>query len=156
DQIVGKTDTELFPPDAARTYQANDRKLLQGSRPLRCEERVASAEGDRIYLAIKSLVGPGGMSPAIYGIALGLTEQKQLEEQLRTRKEFLESRGQVDTEAFESRLGEALRQAEQRWLDRLRGIEAIFWEAEPQAEQFSLVAGRGHELLGYPAERWRA
>ena len=35
EEILGKTDFDFFPPDLARKYQADDRRVMETGKPLR-------------------------------------------------------------------------------------------------------------------------
>jgi PAS domain S-box-containing protein len=45
DQIRGKTDFDIFPPDVAEAVRANDRQVIESDVPIEFEEAVPSGEG---------------------------------------------------------------------------------------------------------------
>ncbi|MGF1481974.1 MAG: PAS domain S-box protein [Cyanophyceae cyanobacterium] len=85
EQIVGKSDDELFPPEIADTFRANDAVVLQTKSALKTEEVVLQADGQlHTYLSLKfPLFNKDGEVSAIGGVATDITERKQLEEELR-------------------------------------------------------------------------
>src|SRR5271170_3050592 len=50
DQIRGKTDFDIFPPDVAEKLRANDRHVIEASASIQFEETVPMAEGERQYV----------------------------------------------------------------------------------------------------------
>jgi PAS domain S-box-containing protein len=84
DEVVGKTDLDLFPEAMAQAFRANDLKVLADLAPHEFEE-VAPHNGEcRIYLSGKfPLLESPGVASAVCGISTDITERKQAEEQLR-------------------------------------------------------------------------
>src|SRR5205807_6259402 len=84
EQILGKTDDEIFPPEQAAAFRANDLKVLQAGVALEFEE--VARHQDELYTSIVSkfpLRNTEGEVYAICGIATDITERKSLEAQLR-------------------------------------------------------------------------
>ncbi|TLY23306.1 MAG: response regulator [Nitrospirae bacterium] len=84
EQILGKTDAEIFPPEQAAAFRANDLKVLQAGVALEFEE--VARHQDELYTSIVSkfpLRNTEGEVYAICGIATDITERKSLEAQLR-------------------------------------------------------------------------
>jgi PAS domain S-box-containing protein len=52
------------------------------------------------------------------------------------------------------RLKAATRAVEQRFHDRVQGLDAIVWAANPQTLQFTFVSQRAESLLGYSIGQW--
>lgn len=83
DQIIGKTNHELFPTAEADTFRANDHKVLSSLMPLQSEETVERSDGLHTYVSVKFPVFDGEGRPfGICGISTDITERKHLEEQL--------------------------------------------------------------------------
>ena len=83
DQIIGKTNHELFPTRAADTFRANDLTVLNSLAPLQSEETVEQSDGPHTYVSVKFPVFDGEGRPfGICGISTDITERKHLEEQL--------------------------------------------------------------------------
>ena len=92
--FVGKTDEEIFPPQAAAQFRENDRKVL--STGAACETIEALELGDGLHHWMVSkfpIPGPDGSSTRVGGIAIDVTESVQSREALveadRRKDEFL-------------------------------------------------------------------
>jgi two-component system, chemotaxis family, CheB/CheR fusion protein len=85
EQILGKTDRDFFPPAVASQLIDNDRAVLAQEIPLEFEENLILRDGEVVpYLAIKApLRGENDEIYALCCIATNITEQKQIEEELR-------------------------------------------------------------------------
>jgi PAS domain S-box-containing protein len=80
EQILGRGDGELFPPEQAEMIMANDRQALRGTRTMSYEETVSTTDGRRTYLAIKGpLLDAQGLQRGLFGISRDITERKQAE-----------------------------------------------------------------------------
>ncbi len=66
--------------------------------------------------------------PAVLGTALDITEQRQAEQALKQREEFLQS--------------------------LIRSIDGIVWEADSTTFRFTYVSPRAESILGYPLQQW--
>ena len=55
-----------------------------------------------------------------------------------------------------ARLSRETQEAHRRFHDLVQGLQEIVWEIDPQTTQFTFVSRHAEEMLGYPAERWRA
>ncbi|MBI3651911.1 MAG: PAS domain S-box protein [Acidobacteria bacterium] len=89
-EILGKTNHELFAQEIADQYHANDRIVLLSGKPLAVEETVVMPQGLRTGYSVKfPLVNESGEIYAICGISSDITERKQQEEALRQQAQII-------------------------------------------------------------------
>lgn len=78
EHVIGKTDAELFPPEQAAAYSANDHTVLAGGTPLEFEETAQYTDGLSYNRVSKFPVrDAGGQVIGIGGIATDITEHKR-------------------------------------------------------------------------------
>jgi PAS domain S-box-containing protein len=84
ENICGKTDYDLFPPEVAAHYRSNDRMVLESNFPVEVIE-TAPHEGEiHSWLVYKFPIPDSeGRMALVGGIGIDITERRQLEEQLR-------------------------------------------------------------------------
>ncbi|WP_139558730.1 PAS domain S-box protein [Methylotetracoccus oryzae] len=82
----GKTDQDLWPPEIASSFMANDRAVLAAGRPMEVDEETLDEDGKRrIWRNCKfSFEDSAGMR-YVGGIGTDVTERRQLEETLALR-----------------------------------------------------------------------
>ena len=72
-QIIGKTDFDIFPEGDARRFRENDKKVLQTGEPIEVKEVATQADGPHTYVSVKfplkhldgSVYAEGGISTDI-------------------------------------------------------------------------------------------
>jgi len=93
EQIMGKTDGELFPGANAEQYITNDTEVLATQTSLVREEQIQLDDGLHTRLVVKfPLFDAKGVPYALCGIATDITERKQAEQALQQLNEQLEER----------------------------------------------------------------
>ena len=93
DEIIGKTDFDIFPPDQAKKYRAVDQRVIETRQPVMLEEEVNGLDGVRWLNTVKSAVlDNNGKSQGVVITARDMTERKRMEEEL-LRAQKLESVG---------------------------------------------------------------
>lgn len=101
EQALGHDDSELFPPPQVAMIRVNDRRVLAEQRINTYEEALATADGERVYLATKGpLRDADGQVIGLFGISRDISERTNAEMELRRNIEQLErfNRVAVDRE----------------------------------------------------------
>jgi len=84
DQICGKKDTDMFPPDQAAVFHQSDLEVLRARVPLEFEEVTIHDDGPHTSIVQKfPLFDESGQIYAICGFVIDITERKRMEEELR-------------------------------------------------------------------------
>ena len=89
-EIAGKTDRDLFPPEMASAYEADDQQVLStGQALLNREEPTVDHEGVRHWVSTTKtpLVGPDGTVGGLVTISRDITDLKEAAEQLKQSAE---------------------------------------------------------------------
>ena len=88
EQIRGKKDDEIFPPELAAAFRANDLQVLDAGVPMEFEEATLQDDGAHTCLVQKfPLVNAEGKVYATGGIGTDITERKRAEQALRASEE---------------------------------------------------------------------
>ncbi|HEY6973842.1 MAG TPA: PAS domain S-box protein, partial [Nitrospiraceae bacterium] len=89
EEIVGKTDLELFPPETAKQLMENDQRVLLGGSQHHFEAVIPFQGEARTFSSIKTPHrDPQGNVIGLVGVSRDITDQKLLEEQ-RSKSERL-------------------------------------------------------------------
>jgi two-component system, cell cycle sensor histidine kinase and response regulator CckA len=84
DEFPGKTDEELWPPEYAARFVANDREVLRTKKLVQTVEAVPHKHGIHHWLIHKfPILDENDDVQYIGGVGIDITERKQLEDQLR-------------------------------------------------------------------------
>jgi PAS domain S-box-containing protein len=93
DEIVGKTDFDIFPQELASSYYADEQAMIQSGQPLlNREERTIDPEGKTRWLLTTKvpLRNDQGNVTGVVGINRDITERKRMEDELRQYSTKLE------------------------------------------------------------------
>ncbi len=130
EEIVGKTDYDIFPKEMADAFQANDRKVLKAQAPLEMEEVALRDDGPHTYISIKfPLFDSNGIAYGVCGISTDITERKRAEKML-------------------------LESSEEKYRILANSTKAISWICDVSTWQFTFVGAYAETLLGYRIEEW--
>ena len=85
EEIVGKTDEQLFPPDLAACCRRSDQEVMSTGNAAHCEEQYTDKKGKSIFFdTIKVPIrDERGVLIGLVGVSRDGTERKQAEEELR-------------------------------------------------------------------------
>ncbi len=90
EEVLGKDDTEFFPPEIARQIREKDKRVIASGETQVYEDVLPVGEQERTYLSTKYIYrNPQGKLVGLIGVARDITEHKQLLEELRREKEDL-------------------------------------------------------------------
>jgi PAS domain S-box-containing protein len=149
DEIVGKTDYDIFPRELAASYYADEQALIQSGQPLlNREERTIDPDGKTRWLLTTKvpLRDDHGKVIGLAGINRDITERKRMEEKLRQYSSNLE---QIVAE----RTGK-LAESEKRFRELADLLPQPVFEVGTEGT-FTFVNRAGFALTGYTEEDMR-
>ncbi len=93
EELVGKTDFDIWPIDLAMAYRRDDQEVMESGRRKVLEERMIDSEGHEHWLeTVKTpITDQDGRVMGTVGIARDITGRKLAEQSLRENAFFLES-----------------------------------------------------------------
>lgn len=85
EELVGKTDDEIFSPEAAADNRKNDARVIESGEPQRLGEAEVMQNGQRLTVETRMVPvrDEQGAAVGIIGIHYNVTERKRAEEQVR-------------------------------------------------------------------------
>ncbi|HYS13723.1 MAG TPA: PAS domain-containing protein, partial [Burkholderiaceae bacterium] len=90
ENIIGKSDYDLFPKEQADNFRAVDNRAVAAGAPLQAEETVFFGEGAITFLSLKcALLDVTGKPYALCGISTDITDRKRSEEALVAERTLL-------------------------------------------------------------------
>ncbi len=141
-EIMGRTDTDLFPPEVARTMQESDRRVLVENELLQTEEAIPLADGVHSYLVVKfPLYDELNEIYCICTIATDITALRRTKDQLRRLSGSIMTKQEQERSALARELHDELGQAltalrmDSVWLRRR--MEAADAKAAERADSMS-------------------
>jgi PAS domain S-box-containing protein len=91
EEVVGKLDEELLPPDVARMLHGHDLQVLAARAPQELEEIIPASDGAHTYLSLKfPLLDAQGVPYGMCCVATDITERKRAEEALQRARDAAE------------------------------------------------------------------
>jgi PAS domain S-box-containing protein len=84
-KLYGKTDDEVFPPDTAARFRANDRLALASPAGIQTVETLAHPDGEVRHSLVSKfpIPGPDGRTAMVGGVAIDVTDRLRAEAGLR-------------------------------------------------------------------------
>jgi PAS domain S-box-containing protein len=90
-QLLGKTDSDIFPPDLVDKYRRDDRHVMETGEVFEDIEEFVVAEGRGYVQVLKTAVrDAAGKVTGVQAIAWDVTARKRAEEELRKSRERFE------------------------------------------------------------------
>ncbi len=97
EEVIGKRNDELFPPDIARKLTEEDEVVLREGTPARNELTIPMGGEERSWDTFKfPISAPGGKPRLVCGLAEDITERKETERRLELRLRRLNSLRTID------------------------------------------------------------
>lgn len=92
DEIIGRTDMDIFPEESAQEFINNDLMIAETRDPIQFEESVMQGDTLHTYISNKfPLIDNGGNVIAICSIATDITERKKAELKLSLAKNIIDN-----------------------------------------------------------------
>ena len=131
ENVIGKDDNTLFPPEIAHKFKEEDNKLFTIGKTLHTEEEVPTIDGSIIFQCTKDICqDEQGNVIGLVGIARDITPRKRAEEALK------KSEAQLRTKAQQLELT----------LQKLQNTQAQLIQSEKMSSLGQMVAGIAHEI----------
>lgn len=166
EQMVGKTDADLFPAEIAAKYRADDERVMDSGCTVEFEETYRTGAGDeRVIRTVKApLRDEHGQVVGILGIFSDITERKRAEQALQQAHVELEQRVAARTAELSAanqhlerevearaRIETALRASEARYELAVRSAEVGIWDWDLRTGKV-YYSPRWKEIFGYEAD----
>jgi PAS domain S-box-containing protein len=143
--LLGKTDFDLYPADVAERLQKSDAAVLETRRPLHSVEDVPTPDGVvHHWLVFKFPIEETPGEWFVGGVAVDITEQKQTEEALRRARDELElhvSERTATLVAINTQLHQEIAQREQ--------VEAALRQEQELLQHLLSLSDNDRKLVAY-------
>jgi len=91
-EVLGKTDFDLFPKEIAEKFIKNDQQIMQSGETFEGEEFAPHDDGLHTYISIKvPLKDSKGLIYGMCGVSTDISERKKMEDKIKKSNEELES-----------------------------------------------------------------
>ncbi|MFA6119925.1 MAG: EAL domain-containing protein [Sideroxydans sp.] len=91
-ELLGKSITDIFPPEQAAHIQDNDRRVLQDDQTITVQETAATQSGETFFSTTKGPIHDvDGKTIGLFGVARDITEHERIGATLRQQEETYRS-----------------------------------------------------------------
>ena len=92
EEVIGRTDPDLFPEMMALAYMEDDRRVMRGNRLVDQEEKVVNGDGESRWVRVIKVPVKNqfGLVTGILGVFWDITREKRAEEEMRLAREKAE------------------------------------------------------------------
>lgn len=147
EEVIGRTDFDIFPEELARRYRENDMRVLQLQKPLELEEVAQLRDGLHTYISVKvPILDAQGRSLAVCGISTDITERKHVEAEMLRAKEAAEQANQTKSQ-FLANISHEIRTPIMALLAAAEMMRGGGLSREQVAEHSEVVLRSGRHLL---------
>jgi PAS domain S-box-containing protein len=124
DELYGKTDEEVFPPETAAEFQQNDRKALANGTGVQVIEILEQKDGIVHHSLVSKfpILGADGNPALVGGMAIDITDRLRAEE--------------------------VLAESEERFRQLAENINEVFWMADPQTTEILYISPAYERVWG--------
>jgi PAS domain S-box-containing protein len=124
DGLYGKTDEQVFAPEKAAQFKANDRKALASETGVQIIETLEHEDGIVHHSVVSKfpILGVEGSPAFVGGIAIDITDRLRAEE--------------------------VLAESEQRFRQLAENIKEVFWMSNPQATEILYISPAYEQVWG--------
>ncbi|MCD6050569.1 MAG: sensor hybrid histidine kinase, partial [Verrucomicrobia bacterium] len=93
EDVLGKTDFDFFPPELARKYQEDDRRIMEKGGTFETVEDYLTPDHQKAYMQVVKtpLYDAQGKVSGVQGIFWDVTEKRRIEEDLAFERDLLRS-----------------------------------------------------------------
>jgi signal transduction histidine kinase len=147
-EVIGKTDFQLFNQAAAQVYRTNDLEVMQQNKELSIEEHGILNTGEQVTLLSikKPLVDTLGQISGVFGNTINITYLKKIEAELQQAKEKAELASQAKSD-FIANMSHDIRTPLSGVIGLSELLESTLINPE-QKEEAHLLHDSGEQLLG--------